>query len=299
MRKQLFTIACFLMAIGTAIAQEKLISVKGATTDAIAKTLKEAINIAKPGDKIYLPGGNNFVLDTLKKKVHIIGTGYNHLIERGTFVTMIKTPVRIEATASGSSFTGLEFVKGIKLIKANNIKFNKVYMNGINGYDNISKTYANHITIIHSYSRNDVHDLRNVNIINSVIYRFYNSRDITAVNTIFNSNNVNYDSVYKNCLFPGKINSYKSHNRLISNCEKYESTTFVGGRNLSFFNIGYDLHIHKDSPLFGKNLGIYNGENPWKEGGQPRTPHIIYNKSTLDVQNNQFNIRVKVLPQKN
>ena len=55
MKTKLFSIVATLF-ITVTFAQQKLIAIKGSTTDAIATTLDEAINIAQPNDKIYLQG---------------------------------------------------------------------------------------------------------------------------------------------------------------------------------------------------------------------------------------------------
>ncbi len=103
--KQLFTfISTFIITV--TFAQQKLIAVKGAVTDAIATNLTDAIALAQPGDKIYLPGGFFQHTAAIEKQVHIIGTGFQdgqNVMGR----TTINGNLTLGDLADNSTFEGL------------------------------------------------------------------------------------------------------------------------------------------------------------------------------------------------
>lgn len=295
--KHLFTFLATLLFTVT-FAQQQLIAIKGTTTDAIATTLEEAINIAQPNDKIYLPGGNYTLNDSIQKPLHIIGTGYNHLIPRATPITTITSVLKIGSQASGAILEGVKLTNNI-YCASNNISFKNIYQS----IDNMIRFYIKSgkenilfsnciIRWIHPYSGEN---LVNFNINNSIINTIFYLNNSTIKNSIVgiisNSNNLDiYNSLIANLQLSNLVNLYNSVFTLYS--------SYFSNANLSDFTIiNNNFTLTSSCPI--QNIGVYFGQYPWKDGGQPINPHIEENNSFLDVQNEQFKLKVKVVPQTN
>lgn len=129
--KPLFTLLTSLFVTLT-FAQQKLIAVKGNVTDAITTTLTDAIALAQPGDKIYLPGGFFSHTAPIDKPIHIIGTGFQdgmNVMGR----TTINGSLTLGDLADNSTFEGLYvtewFSQTVGCI-SDNITIKRCNMNG-------------------------------------------------------------------------------------------------------------------------------------------------------------------------
>ena len=299
--KHFFTLFASLLFTAT-FAQQPLIAIKGTTTDAIATTLEQAISIAQPNDKIYLPGGTYTLNDSIQKPVHIIGTGYNDLIERQLPITVFEGNINIGSQSQGLIIEG---------IKNNNTIFNKannVILRKINANQVIN--YAQSIYVYNSYI-GTLFDSRNTIVLNSVVGSILKVTHLTITNSIilyfkngaWSTNDIysaSYNSQFNNCIFRQVDNLLWGNNTFVNS---YQSTStadfnnYFNNNNNDVFNLNADLNVSSSAPI--QNIGIYFGTYPWKNGGQPINPHITANTSFLDVQNEQFKLKVKVIPQTN
>ncbi len=131
--KPLFTLLTSLFVTLT-FAQQKLIAVKGNVTDAITTTLTDAIALAQPGDKIYLPGGFFSHTTPIDKPVHIIGTGFQdgmNVMGR----TTINGSLTLGDLADNSTFEGLYLTEWFTQTEnsiADNISIKRCNMKGTN-----------------------------------------------------------------------------------------------------------------------------------------------------------------------
>lgn len=292
--KKILTLIVLLCA--TSMYAQKIIAVKGPTTDAIVKTLNEAVEIAKPNDKIYLPGGIFTFTDTLNKPVHIIGTGYDSSVQKADGISMVNTNGKfvISDGAAGTILEGCLF-REIALAKnVDNLTFKRIQV----------YTYLNNSSSIRA---------TNSTVIECMIRYLYNFDDSYIHNSVFE--NVYYcdRSLLKACV----IWYYRSNSSLLvqdsvigypyscSNCQ-WVNVKYTGNNSSSTFysyfkkvssanpSIHHDYHL-KDTVT--EEVGIYYGDYPWKENAHPFAPLILENNSYLDTQSEQFKLRVKVLPQ--
>lgn len=337
----LFTIAI----VSVTVAQQKLIAIKGTTTDAIATTLDEAINIAQPNDKIYLPGGNFEFTGSLEKPIHIIGIGFqNGLHVDGN--TVINGNIIINSAGSNSIFEGFHltgyFQCGVEA-NCNNLLIKRCNFSGIYGSGNFAFSWTN-CQIVNSVVREtlrfgfygypsvDIYP-NNCSIKNCFIKRISNLTNSIVSNCIFVSASSVIgcsNSTFKNNIFA----SYDYFNNAYGNAISYGSNginfinnavaaglgdgvisdlnnivinntneVFVNATDF-FFNPNFDFQLlstfaGNNAGDDGTDVGIYGGQYPWKNGSLPISPNIEQNNSFLDVQNEQFKLRVKVVPQTN
>ncbi len=297
--KKLFLTVLALATLTIANAQIRLIAIKGTTTDAVAKTLDEAIEIAKAGDVIYLPGGVFTIKDTIRKPVHIIGTGYNNNIPRELPFTEIIGNIYIGKNAIGTIIEGLNIPSGgnfhimadetilrrLKIHKEVRFKENKncQIINCIT-----HNIWGIKISIYNSLLGSEFHAY-NSEVINCIVKQFYYSHNNIVKNTIYAY--ISYSTA--TC-----SNSYR--NEAIYSGNKTDlKKIFKAEVNNNFFDLNNNYQVRDSIENIYPNIGIYHGSYPWKDGGQPITPHIEENNSYLDVQEQKFKLRVKVKAQTN
>ena len=300
--KHLFTFLATLL-FTVSFAQQKLIAIKGTTTDAIATTLEEAINITQPNDKIYLPGGNYTLNDSLQKPLHIIGTGYNHLIPRATPITVFTSELKIGSQASGAVIEGVKLADAF-YCSSDNITFKKVFSENTIGsaypfHDYVLKNNIKNLRITNSIINhrlelfNGVYEIANFAFENSIIALIVTISHSSFKNCYVKSIAYSYYSLIINSIYDG----YGFDNSNITNSFVLTNNGQFAMYDNNIGNLNNDYHLSPTAPI--QNIGIYYGDYPWKDGGQPINPHILENNSFLDVQNEQFKLKVKVVPQTN
>lgn len=345
MKTKLFSIVATLF-ITVTFAQQKLIAIKGTTTDAIATSLDEAINIAQPNDKIYLPGGNFEFTGSLEKPIHLIGIGFqNGLHVDGN--TVINGDIVINNDGSNSIFEGFYLAGYLRCgtqVTANNISIKRCNINGIAGSGNFDFTWTNCL-ITNCVVRENLRFnfspywaggyLNNSVISNSFIYTVFGLQNSTIKNCIIGSNfsiNSCINLTLKNCIFSyygsgigGTVTTSSSNLNFTNNVFYSGNSSTLGDGVLTNLNPLYynssatevfaDASDFTFNPTFdfqllntfagnnagddGTDVGVYGGQYPWKNGSLPISPNIEQNNSFLDVQNEQFKLRVKVVPQTN
>lgn len=294
-------------------AQQPLIAIKGSVTDTIAFTLQQAIDIAQPNDKIYLPGGTYSLTDSIQKNVHIIGTGFDHQIERLLPVTIFTNNILIGSQSNGLIIEGVKINNDLRIFSYNvSVKRCLIMNNLILG--------SNNITIINVFVANKLTGANPTTGVN------YNSFNIIVSNSLFcGIDFINNSTINNSIIGPhfGTTAAVRScHNLIITNTilsslsiqtnpnfnhyssnivfqNSFQNTGFFNNFSLSiplsYFNSDFSLIVSPET----SNIGVYHGDFPWKDGGQPINPHILENNSFLDVQNEEFKLRVKVVPQTN
>ncbi len=336
MKSKLFSIITTLV-ITVTFAQQKLIAIKGTTTDAIATTLTEAITLAQPNDKIYLPGGNFDFTGIIDKPIHIIGVGFqNGLNIDGT--TQINGDLTINANGNNSTFEGFYLSGNFICLtngEVNNLLFKRLNISGVGGINYFGWTncvFVNCVvrsTLDFSSSNNST----NIVISNSFINRVSRLQNSLINNCIVGSSNSIIscsNSTIKNCIFSG----FDIYNNTNGNAISYGSSGLnfynnavaaslgegvISDLNTIIINNISEVFVNASNYIFnptfdtqllssfagnnagddGTDVGIYGGQYPWKNGSLPISPNIEQNNSFLDVQNEQFKLRVKVVPQTN
>ena len=326
--KKLFTLLTILFITST-FGQQRLIAVKGTVTDAIANTLSQAIDIAQPGDKIYLPGGFYEHLPAINKQVHIIGTGFQdgqNVMGR----TTINGSLTLNDQANGSTFEGFYLTDWFApATDVSDITFKRCNMLGTLyqfKFDNCIFTNCVVRECLHfGWDGTGTYGINNV-ITNSFIYRIYRAKYSEIKNCIIKlylqqcdnvlvKNNV-FDYTDTNCnIFYQSGNMLLENNLIKTSCSSVElpgvlsnintipyvaiNDVFVNATDFSFnplFNYRLKVDIIQAFPT-AVSAGVYVGTNPWKDGSLPIIPNIEQNSSYLDVQAGQFKLNVKVVPQ--
>jgi hypothetical protein len=329
--KPLFTLLTSLL-VTLSFAQQKLIAVKGNATDAITTTLTDAIALAQPGDKIYLPGGYFSLTNPINKKVHIIGTGFQDGMNV-TGKTTITGNIILESQADYSTFEGLYLSDWfINTSESNHITIKRCNMMGI--AVNLG-TRWNHSLIVNCVAReylafgeNSYGTFGQQNIVtNSFIGQLYRAQHSTIKNCIISVHISECDNVMvENNIFgksgdcilvSGSSNIIFNNNIINSLCFANHGVGIVAENStMQFFtfnslfvnatdfvfNTTSDFQLINTSEgnnagLDGTDVGVFGGSNPWKIGSLPIIPNIEQNNSYLDVQNETFKLNVKVVPQ--
>lgn len=327
--KKLFTLLTLLFITAT-FAQQRLIAVKGTVTDAIAYTLTEAITVAQPGDKIYLPGGFYEHAPAINKQVHIIGTGFQdgqNVMGR----TTINGSLTLNDQANGSTFEGFYltdyFVPSGVL---DDITFKRCNMGGTTNVYGARFDNSNFINcvvreVLHFAQSGEQFGQSNI-ITNSFIKRIYRAQYSTIKNCIISLYLQQCDNmIVKNNIFDYTDDLcnifYESGNMLLENnliktsCSSVDlpgvlsnintipyvsiNSLFVNATDFSFnplYNYQLQPTIIATSPS-AAICGIFAGDYVWKLGSLPIIPNIEQNSSYLDVQAGQFKLNVKVVPQ--
>lgn len=336
--KKLFTLLTVLL-VTTTFAQQRLIAVKGVAsgTDAIAKTLTEAIDLAKPGDKIYLPGGFFEHAPAIEKEVHIIGTGFQDgLNVMGR--TTINGSLTFGGGANNSTFEGLyitEWFSQVGSLVSDNITVKRCNMKGtypveLSSYKNSS--FINcvvretlHLGWTNAYNASTMgqsNDIKNC-IISKWVYRTNSSTiencllaGLNECSSSFIKRNIFYRNDGENDAFRSSAELVLAHN--LFDVIKY--ATYNNGSTISqesgtknyasiedvFVKVSSSMRLFNFDTTFDYNIkssvnaigvGIYGGSNPWKDGSLPIIPNIEKNSSYLDVAAGKFKLNVKVVPQ--
>lgn len=339
MKTKLFSIVATLF-ITVTFAQQKLIAIKGTTTDAIATTLTEAITLAQPNDKIYLPGGNFDFAGTIDKPIHIIGIGFQNGLNIDG-ITQINGDITINANGNNSMFEGFYLSGNFICLtngEVNNIHFKRLNISGVgginyfgytncvfincvirNGLDLSSSNNSNNNLISNCFfktvnrllnstiqnciigSNYSINGCTNINIKNN-IFSYYSGAGIGGTVTV-SSSNLNFSN---NVFF--QSNNPLTEGSTLTNLNPlyYNSSASEVFTDASdfIFNPNFDFQLlstfaGNNAGDDGTDVGIYGGQYPWKNGSLPVSPNIEQNNSFLDVQNEQFKLRVKVVPQTN
>jgi len=324
MKSKLFSILAILLTTVT-FAQQRLIAIKGSVTDTIANTLSQAIDIAQPGDKIYLPGGYFSHTPAIEKEVYIIGTGF----QDGQNVmgkTTISGNLTLGTGANGSTFEGFYlsdwFFANVDLDEITIKRCNMLGTAAAGAFSNSNFINCVVRSVLHlgynSYGQGNF-------ILNSFVPILYGTQYSTIKNCVISNYIENCDHLsVQNNIF-GKVNDcyllWTSANITFENNIIPQSclvgygsgvisevnsigfssvnTLFINATDFSFnplFNNQLTLSFILSSPG-SESCGIYQGDYPWKLGSLPIIPNIEQNSSYLDVQAGQFKLNVKVVPQ--
>lgn len=313
-------------------SQQKLIAVKGNVTDAITTTLTDAIALAQPGDKIYLPGGYFSHTATIDKPVHIIGTGFQDGMNV-TGKTTINGNLTLSDLANGSTFEGFYLTEW--LVPSNTLSTITIKRCNILGITPaVLGNSLNNSTIINCVVRDYamMGDSQTIYGQNNIISNsFINRLILTQYSTIKNCIISAYIESCDNLTIQNNIFGKTSDCELVYGCSNITMeknlvpilcTGYAGLGVISLVNpIAYNTisSVFVDAPNFtfspssnfqlissspgnnagtdGTDIGIFGGSNPWKIGSLPIIPNIEQNNSYLDVQNQTFKLNVKVVPQ--
>lgn len=292
MKKYLFLTMC-LTVIGTsqAVAQvaKVALSHKGSLTMYNAEELSSAISDAVAGDTIFLNEGTFAGGITISKAISLIGAGENTIINgnvsitaSGTLTARMLDGLNITGSLSGGASTGLVIRK---------CKF-KTFSCGALKDAVIDRCYCtNDYFYINS-------NIRNMRVVNSVIYRLSgyanNVSDVTFVN-----NNI-LDYYYTNKVKATFINCIVRNDEIQSDsyfsyCWLYQSNGTNTMQNCNYSSFSWSNTYQYSTSMTGTDgtpVGIYGGTTPFTL--VPSNPKITSYDLKVDTQNKKLNVNIKV-----
>lgn len=272
--------------------------------------LDTAYYYAAPGAYYYIPGGIFSFNSTIAKEVHWIGAGFYSDSTIATGKTIISTNIKLSPNAITSSFEGFycnEFTPTTSG-NYNNIIIIKVNLSGFYDANNAFTWSLNNSKVINCVIRyaffgaiagSTATDGTNNEILNNIVQgslRFIKNSIIKNNNFICGS----YLDNISNCQFKNNITCSgissgfnNGGNNLSNNLDIYSGPTahFISVSNPSVFYESFNYRLAstssgKNAGDDGKDIGIYGGSFPWKDGAVPSNPHInfrqINNTTTSD-----------------
>ena len=298
-----------MLATVTMYAQQiAVVSTTGATS--IYTTLKDAIEGAKAGSVVYLPGGSFPIADSVKitKKLTIIGIGHNAQSENVDGCTIISGNLQFQNGSDGSSVMGCYLTSNIFI-----------------GNDGTTS----HNVLVRYCNVNEIHVSAACNgtVINqNYIRRYINcngATDVTITNNIVNINisTMNGGTIANNIIWRGGgYQLYEVNNTLIkdnifmywndghrgSNCQVYGnmkagdswgedcvtvtdwSEVFVNDRGITPYS---DYHF-KEAYQQYSDKGIYGGTG-FSDSALPPVPYIV-SKSIPQQTDASGKLRIRV-----
>ncbi len=151
-----------------------------------------------------------------------------------------------------------------------------------------------------SIIRNNIFLHYNPNILQQ--YGLY-ANNCVIENNVFANSNGSSNSIFRNnvnCPIDGVSGTNQGINNFC--CESLQNIYPSYGSGNIFSN---NFHLPDSSPFKnagtdGTDIGIYGGASPWKDGGIPFNPRILFkNIATTTDQNGNLQINIKVEAQKN
>lgn len=307
---RLITFTLLLFACSQIFAQG-IICVQGKSSDPIfVTTFAAALDSAKDGDYLYLPGGMTINGSyTINKRLNIFGAGYHPNYTKAAGATYITGIITLETGANGSLFVGINMSGYYIIVKASNVSVSRCLFTSIqiqNNPNNISLSenvvsylYGNGITKPILVSNNiiyyNIQSFNNGQFVNNIFtrnandYLFYSVQNVRFDNNIVVLNNKtylstnSYNNIFNNNLFVLDSQSVTSTG-LIKN-----GTNNIYGQNKDSIFTNYDGNdnwntkhdFHLKSTCSGVNagtdstdVGIYGSATPFKEGGVPFNPQF-------------------------
>jgi hypothetical protein len=311
---------------------QKLIAVQSGSQLTTYNTLTEAINAAPAGSDIYLPGGIFDAGLTIDKPLNIVGVGYNTSSTSATGISFINGSLLFTDNADGSSVTGIKFNAGGN-ITANNVDGFSIKRCWIpDGYidlpacNNALISESCTFRISGNTATNILVDRCVIgNLSNAVVFNIFQNSLLCKNSVVFSnywtlsdcSNNTFENSIFistcgspliygnssanqfTNCLFSCDEGLLTSYNQLSTNCifNQDIANIFVNHSGNSF-DINNDYHLIPTSPgnnagTDGTDIGIYGTSQPFKDGGLPAYPHILF-KSIAPATDQNGNLLINV-----
>ncbi len=301
--------------------------------------LQLALNTAMAGDTIYLyPSNQTYGTVTVKKQVHIFGTGFDGLSSGSNSSISylnLDSSTTVSGNPSGSSFQGL-YISRLNCVKANignivvagnhisRITFSGYNCSGwliINNYftSYVSLNNNNSIIISNNIFQAATNAIQSSNSSSVIISHnmFFNWQYLSSVYNAIISDNIficnssaaasNYmanNVFYNNLSWRSILTPYNlppAGNTGTGNISN-QNPLFETGQTTSFI-FSQDYHLQSTSP--GKNaasdgtdIGIYGGSSPFVWGGIFSIPKITLTNITNPVINQSTPINVNVKAKK-
>lgn len=307
MKKQILSLLVAMLATVTMYAQQiAVVSTTGATS--IYTTLKDAIEGAKAGSVVYLPGGSFPIADSVKitKKLTIIGIGHKAPSENVDGCTIISGNLQFQNGSDGSSVMGCYLTSNIYIGNDGTTSHNVLVR-----YCNVNEIHVsaacNGTVINQNYIRNVVfcNGATDVTITNNLVGGIRDLNGGTIANNIIWSNgsyslrDVN-DTLIKDNIFKGWAGHRGSNCQVYGNMKAGDSwgedcvtvtdwsEVFVNDRGITPYS---DYHF-KEAYKQYSDKGIYGGTG-FSDSALPPVPYIV-SKSIPQQTDASGKLRIRV-----
>ncbi|MBR2154227.1 MAG: hypothetical protein IJ901_06385 [Bacteroidaceae bacterium] len=297
-----------MLATVTMYAQQiAVVSTTGATS--IYTTLKDAIEGAKAGSVVYLPGGSFPIADSVKitKKLTIIGIGHKAPSENVDGCTIISGNLQFQNGSDGSSVMGCYLTSNIYigndgttshnvLVRYCNVDY--IHVSAACNGTVINQNYirsvvfcngATDVTITNNLV-NGIYNLNGGTIANNIIWRAYGGHSLGSVNDTLIKDNIFRDWAGHNggnCQVYGNMKAGDSWGEDCVIVTDW-SEVFVNDRGITPYS---DYHF-KEAYKQYSDKGIYGGTG-FSDSALPPVPYIV-SKSIPQQTDASGKLRIRV-----
>jgi len=295
------------------------------------EAFKLAYNKAVSGDTLYVSGGTFLVPDSIRKSITVFGAGHHPDYTKATGQTIFSGDLILGQGATKSYFEGCLLLD--KLIfsqneKVDDVVFRRCRINGMidfAGTQSSQNVCENTMFLECVFAPNSSHNFshsKNTTISNCIIAGrfssmnhailsnciffatggsgavFYSGAHCTVQNSIINANPYLYgptNYTFKNNVFFRNIGFGGTHYYSDNYIDVQSNGFFVHQEGVAFsYTHNYNL-INPENYVGadGKQVGIYGGTHPWKEGSVPMIPHIS-RKSISHTVDAQENLKIEI-----
>jgi len=336
--KRLNVILILLFGVVLSKAQNVII-VQDGNNASVHTSLDSAVIAAPPGAYIYLSDGI-FILKSnninINKELHIIGAGHYPDSTLATGRTVVRgSGVYFEQGSSNSTVEGIYFDGTIytrdsdENSEINGLIFKRIYVGSISSFQgnilikdsSVGGVSGSNMTITNCILGDNgrvLSNLSNSEIKNNIIFCNFFSWG-RPLETVTSSRIINNIFIYSTDIrLPGVVDNEIYNNIFTLDYDLSESTNLSRENKFNIptenilnrviettFSYEDDYHLTPNSPakgagFNGKDIGIYGGDVPYKEGAVPSNPHI----QSVDIgsqtdSEGKLRVRVKVSAQNN
>ena len=309
MKKQILSLLVATFATVTMYAQQiAVVSSTGATS--IYTTLQDAIEGAKSGSVVYLPGGSFPIADSVRitKKLTIIGIGHKAPSENVDGCTIISGSLQFKDGGDGSAVMGCyltgDIVFGVDDTHPDNLLVRYCNVNAIS--TNLCKGVVINQNYVRSYvslgnstdgmvTNNLFGSVCNMNggtIANNIIWKHPNwNENVPRVNNTVIKNNIFHEGVLhydgSNCQVYGNMLKGSWGEDCVQVGEAW-SEVFVNDRGITPYS---DYHF-KEAYKQYSDKGIYGGTG-FSDSALPPVPYIV-SKSIPQQTDASGKLRIRV-----
>ncbi len=297
----------------------------------------QACNEAFAGDTIYLPGGGFTAPSTIDKQLLIFGAGHYPDSTAVTSKTIINGSVILSENADGFHIEGVDITGNFSISNnhaVDNIKIKYCRIQGAIGIVGNQSNPVMNLMLVNCVIAGNVSlsNTQNAGIFNSLFNGEISGTDGNLFqNNIFFLNNrsstifrytlIGNNNTLENNLFlrtqdreiSGNSNIVK--NNITPKTDPFWGTTPIESDNYTnvpvtdifinqtgnIFDYTHDYHLQTPEIYIGtdgKQVGIYGGPHPYKEGAVPSNPHfVIGNIASQSDAEGKLNIEIKVTAQ--
>ena len=295
-----------------------------------ADAFKLAYEAASSGDTLYISGGTFTVPETIAKKITVFGAGHNPDYTKATGQTILSGDLVLSQGATKSYFEGCLLLD--KLIfshneKVDDVVFRRCRINGVIDFfgsqtsENLCEntmfiecvfvptvlnnfSHSKNTTISNCIIAGRFNNMYHATLANCIFLTtggsglFYTGAHCTVQNSIINAGSYLYlpiNYTFKNNVFFKNVSLGSTHYYSDNYIPVEINDFFVNQEGVTFSYIhNYNLNSPESyTGTDGKQVGIYGGNHPWKEGSVPMIPHIA-RKSISHSVDAEGNLKIEI-----